>query len=311
MITRLIPSRRYLPLLLAVLVACGGEGSGGTAPPPNGRLTVRATGLPDGYTAPLTVFRAGQTVAVDAVSGSVPRTYVGLLHGRYVVRWGNRTARVSGDTLTFAAAEDTIQVNASEPPPVATGEFAIITGGMEVVPTGAPSGVALFFQVWPPGGGPVFGSVAVIGAPRRLTNLAPGAYSLVFYEGPSLVDGEYRTVFSPETLLANVTVGTVLTTVAPVFLPRDAVIDVVVAGLPADLQAPWGYTNLAGSFSVGSIVPPGPARLFIPYGGDFLAEWGAVTARDTTWAATYNPGPFSLTPSFTVIQGDTIRYAAQ
>jgi hypothetical protein len=309
--TRLSPSRRCLSPLLAVLAACGGGESGGAGPQADGRLTVTATGLPDGYTAPFTVVRAGQTVAIDAVSGSVPRTYGGLLHGRCVVGWGNRTARVSGDTLTFAAAEDTVQVTASEPPPVATGEFAIITGGMEVIPTGAPSGVALFFQVWPPGGGPVFGSVAVIGAPRRLTNLAPGAYSLVFYEGPSLVDGEYRTAISPDTLLAAVRVGTALTPVAPVFLPRDAVIDVVVTGLPADLRAPWGYTNLAGSFSVGGLVPPGPARLFVPYGGDFVAEWGVVTARDTTWTAIYNPGPFTLVPSFTPIPGDTIRYAPQ
>jgi len=309
--TRRFLSSRSLPLVFAVLAACSGGEPGGTAPQPTASLTVAATGLPVGFTAPFTVFREGQTVATAALSGSETRTYQGLPYGRYVVRWGQRVALINGDIHTYAAAEDTTMVAGADPPAVVTGEFSPITGGIEVSPTGAPPGVSLNFRVYPLAGGPSSPSTAIVGSPRRVTNLSPGAYLLVFYETINLVNGLYQSVISPDTLLATVAVGATLTPVAPVYRARYAMIDVVVLGLPADLKAPWGYTNLISSFSSGSSVPPGPARLFIPYEGAMLAEWGTVTARDTTWVATYNPGPFAIVPSFTPVAGDTIRYAAQ
>lgn len=302
---------RLTPAMLAaclLLAACGGsDASGGPGPAPTAVLKVAATGLPAGYTAPYTLLKDGAPVATDALSAGDSLLYAGLAYGTYVVKWGNRITRTGGDTFTWAATADTVILAAADVVYLATGEYAAITGGLILAPSGPP-GTGVWYALQPQAGGFPVNALAQVDLPARVSNLAPGAYLLVPRAQTNVVNGLSREV-GADTLQVLVTVGPALDTIRPVFRPLDAMLEAVVLGLPTGLRAGWGITDTGGSWSVGGSAPTGTTFLRVVSEGTATALWGDVFVGDTTYIPAYDSGPFPVAFGFPILRSDTIRYA--
>jgi len=303
-------TRAALWLCLLPLASCGGgDGSGGNGPAPTGLLKVAATGLPAGYTAPYTVLHDGAPIATDALPAGDSLLYPGLAFGTYVVKWGNRITQTGGETFTWAAAPDTVVLAASDSLYLVTGHYAAITGGLVIAPTG-PAGTGVQYHVEPLAGGTSTYAVAQVDLPARVWNLAPGTYRVVPSPSTNVVNGIGRRITS-DTMQALVVVGPTVDTVQPVFRPLEAVVEAVVLGLPAGARGYWGITDVGGSWSVGGSAPGGSSLLLISFTGNATALWSDVVVNDTTYVASYDPGPFPISFGFPFLRSDTIRYAPQ
>ena len=303
-------TRALLASCLLLSVACGGtDSSGGNGPAPTGVLKVAATGLPAGYTAPYTLLRDGVSIATDALSAGDSLLYPGLALGTYVVKWGNRITQTGGATFTWGASADTVVLAAPDILYLATGHYAAITGGLVIAPTG-PAGTGIQYHLEPIAGGTATWAVAQVDLPARVWNLAPGAYRVVPTPSSNIVDGIGRTITS-DTIQALVVAGPAVDTVQPDFRPLEAVVEVVVLGLPTGARGYWGITDVGGAWSVGGSAPGGKSPLPVPHAGSATAFWADVVFNDTTWVASYDPGPFPITIGFPILRSDTIRYAPQ
>lgn len=309
--TRRFPSSQCLPLLLAVLVACGGQGTNEGGVQPTGTLAVAATGLPDGYTAAFAVLRDGAPVLSGALSGAEIRSYPGLPYGAYVVRWDPRTTSDSGDSFTYAAAADTTMVADADPPYLVTGEYAVTSAGFVVIASGGPAGAAAGFTGSRLGSDTVLNGVATVGVPARFSNLRPGHYTITFRRSNAVVDGLVRQVYSTDTLIFQAVASPVMARDTVQLLPYDGFVRLVVLGLPPLVHARASFVEVNDLWRVDQAIPAGPYDLGFQDSGTVYASWAPVTVGDTTWVPTFNAGPYDIAPSFSRLATDTIRYVAQ
>lgn len=295
----------------ALLAACGGGGTGESGGAQTGVLTVAASGIPAGYTAPYTVLRDGAPVLSGALTAAETRSHPGLPYGDYVVRWDPRTVSDSGDRFTYAAAADTTVVAAADPPYLVTGEYAVTSAGFLVIAIGGPAGAAVGFTGSRLGSDTVLHGVAVVGQPARFSNLRPGQYTLTFFRGTSVVDGFIRQVYSLDTLVIEAVASPVLARDTVLLLPYEGFVRLVIEGLPPSIHAQGSFVEANGLWREDPRIPAGPYDLAFYDSGTAYASWAPVTVGDTTWVPSFSAGPYSIAPSFPLLATDTIRYVAQ
>jgi hypothetical protein len=160
MTSRLTPIRP-LPLLLALLLGCGGDPAG----PSTGSLAVEVTGLPAGTSANLAVTGPGSFNRT--LTGS--ETLTDLTPGSYTVAASN----VASGNSSFAAtpASQTVTVGASDTPSSAAVTYGPVDGALTVTVVGLPPGTSAAITVSGPGG-----FSRQVTATQSLTGLAPGNY---------------------------------------------------------------------------------------------------------------------------------------
>ncbi len=303
------PATSLTLLLLLPIAACGGgEGDGGSGPAPTGALHLATSGLPAGYTAPYTVRRDGMLLASAALTAGDSVVIPALPFGTYAVQWGPRVTQTGGDNFTWGAPDDTVEIAAVDTTIGVTGRYVPLTGGLVFEAVG-PVGSTIWYKLEPIAGGPAVVAWASAGVAWHTSNLRPGTYRVVPHPSTNRVDGLTREVTS-DTLQALVTAGA-LDTVRPVLRPLEAVLEVVVVGLPPGATAFWGLTDVGGSWSIVGSAGPGGSYHLIPRQGQGIPDWSDVVIGDTTYLPSFNAGPVSIRFGFPVLRTDTVRYAPQ
>jgi hypothetical protein len=197
-----------------------------------GRLTVNVSGLPVGSNASISVQGpAGFSAALTATT-----TLTGLAPGTYTVS----ASSVVAGTTTYepSAASQSVAVAASTAPEAVAVTYAANSGSLQIVMNGLPQSIPGVVTVSGPEG-----YTANVATTTLLTNLKPGAYSVVAANAPAGLH-----IYSPTPATQNVTVAAAVTpTVATLtYALNSGMLQVTVNGLPANVPASITVTGPNG-----------------------------------------------------------------
>ncbi|MBA3496029.1 MAG: hypothetical protein H0T86_02875 [Gemmatimonadales bacterium] len=186
----MLSSRRLLPVIVALVAACGGGNPSG---PTTGSLAVAVIGLPSGTAADVTV--SGPAGYTHALSNS--ETLSGLAPGSYTV-----TAQaVSGNGQAYQPAQETQSVTVDDGAAPASAEVAYGVAGASLAITiaGLPAGTSAAVTVTGPGN-----YEQPVTATTTLTGLTAGVYTVT---AESVAPGGAQYNPSPATQTANLVLG--------------------------------------------------------------------------------------------------------
>jgi hypothetical protein len=160
----MLSSRRLLPVLIALLAACGGNDPSG---PITGSLAVAVTGLPSGTSADVTVTGPGSYTRVLAGS----ETIGGLAPGGYTIT----AHEVSSNGQAYAPSQSVQSVTVSDgaTPTAAQVTYDATGASLTVTVAGLPSGAPAAITVTGPNS-----YDQPVTATATLTHLAPGIYTV-------------------------------------------------------------------------------------------------------------------------------------
>jgi hypothetical protein len=184
----MLSSRRLLPVLIALLAACGGNDPSG---PSTGSLAVAVTGLPSGTSAAVTVTGPGSYTRVLAGS----ETIAGLAPGGYTIT----AHEVSSNGHAYAPSQSVQSVTVSDgaTPTAAQVVYDDMGASLIVTVAGLPAGAPAAVTVTGPNG-----YDQVVAATATLTHLAPGTYTVT---AASVTPGCVQYDASPSTQTVDLT----------------------------------------------------------------------------------------------------------
>lgn len=263
-----------------------------------GRLTVTATGHPEGTNPILQVTGPGSFTA-SITSGT---TLTGLAPGTYTVS----APSVGTGTATWSPAPPTQQVavGASQTPAAAAVTYALASGSLSVTVTGLPQVVQASLTVTGPNG-----FQASLSGSATLTNLAPGQYAV---SAANVASGVHIYSATPAVQSIAVAASLVPATAQTTYALASGLISITVSGLPGGTAAaitvsgpggyqvavtgttiltgltPGAYQVAAAAVGTGPVWVPTPASQGVIVTASTVAVPAAVTYSQATGLLTVN-----------------------
>ncbi len=185
----MIRSHRLLPVLVAALVACGGDPTG----PTTGSLSVIVNGLPSGTSGQVTVTGPGGYSHDVAAS----ETLADLTPGAYAV--AAQAVSDAGQAYQPALSMQSVSVGASTVAASALVAYGLVGASLTVTVAGLPPGVAAAIAVTGPGG-----YDHPVTATTTLSALPAGVYTIT---AQSVTPAGVQYDPSPSTQTVNLTTG--------------------------------------------------------------------------------------------------------